>query len=395
MALFAAVSSLGLQGCGREDIELLPVVTATQPPGDCSASIPDGLIGARPPMGWNGYNAFGCGPELDEAKVKRTVEALIDSGMQGAGYRYVNLDICWQLERSSEGERVFDPTRLQSSIGQLSEWVHARGFSFGMYSHLQDCQEMAGGAGFEAKDAESYVTWGVDYLKTVHCPTAGEVSQDAVSDLAAALARTERSIVLSLAAAPFQEWMRDTVNLWRTAGDAQPTWESIVSSIDSAVPLAAYARPGAFNDPDMLEIGNGTLTAGEQRVQFSVWSILAAPLLAGNDLSLMTEATRAVLTKSEVIAMNQDPLGLQAALIRRDGEVEILAKPLAACGARAVVLWNRGESSADVSLVWQDLWLEPEVAAVDDLWNDSPLEVGQAGFSVTVPGHDAVALRVQ
>jgi len=130
-------------------------------------------------------------------------------------------------------------------------------------------------------------------------------------------------------------------------------------------------------------------------VQFSVWSILAAPLLAGNDLSLMTEETRAILTKSDVIALNQDPLGLQAALIRRDGEVEILAKPLAACGARAVVLWNRSETSADVSVVSQDLWLEPEILSVQDLWNGSTLDAGQDGFSVTVPGHDAVALRVQ
>ena len=190
--------------------------------------------------------------------------------------------------------------------------MHARGFCSGWAPTSRTASRWRAARG-SSVDAASYAAWDIDYLKTVHCPGLGPVT-GAVSDLAAALARTERRIVLSLAHAPFQEWMRDTVNLWRTAGDAQPTWNSLVSSIDSAVPLAAYARPGAFNDPDMLEIGNGALTAGEKRVQFSVWSILSAPLLAGNDLSLMTEETRAILTNSDVIALNQDPLGLQAAL---------------------------------------------------------------------------------
>jgi alpha-galactosidase len=189
--------------------------------------------------------------------------------------------------------------------------------------------------------------------------------------------------------------MRDTANLWRTSGDAQPTFNSIVDSVDATVPLAAYARPGAFNDPDMLEVGNGMLTAGEQRTQLSVWSILSAPLIAGNDLTQMTEQTRAILTNSDIIALNQDPLGLQAAVIKNDGDVQVLAKPLAACGARAVVLWNRGETSAEASLDWQQIWLEAETATVRDLWNDSALPVESTGFSVSVPGHDAVALRVQ
>jgi alpha-galactosidase len=346
-------------------------------------------------MGWNGYNSFGCAPELDEAKVKATVEALIDSGMQSAGYRYVNLDTCWQLPRSSEGERVFDPARLESSIGELSEWVHARGFSFGIYSHIRDCEGMAGGEGYEVMDAASYADWAIDYLKYVRCGVDNQDSERAVSDLAAAVAGTERRIVLSLAAPPFAEWMRETVQLWRMSGNAEPTWSSIVSSIDAAVPLAAYARPGAFNDPDMLEIGNGSLTAGEKRVQFSVWSILSAPLLAGNDLLAMTEETRAILSNSNVIALNQDPLGIQAALVRRDGDLELLAKPLAACGARALVVWNRSTTSAEVSVAWQDLWLEPQVAAVRDLWSGAMLETEPNGFSVTVPGHDAVALRVE
>jgi alpha-galactosidase len=144
----------------------------------------------------------------------------------------------------------------------------------------------------------------------------------------------------------------------------------------------------------MLQIGNGALTATEKRVQFSVWSILSAPLLAGNDLTNMTNETQAVLVNSGLIALNQDPLGLQAALIRREGDVDVLAKPLAACGARAVVLWNRGEGSATASLTWQDLWLEPGPATARDLWTDSAIPVDAQGLTVTVASHDAVALRI-
>ncbi len=366
-----------------------------EPPEDCSASVPAGLTAARPPMGWNGYNAFGCDPALDEAKFKAIAEAMIDNGMQSAGYDFLNIDICWQLERSADGERVFDPERLPGGIEALVDWVHERGLSFGTYSHIQDCMQMAGGLGFEAMDAASYASWGVDYIKVVQCPNGMQVQESAVAELSSALAAVERPIVVSLATGSFQEWMRETVHLWRTSTEAQPTWSSILRSIDDTLPLAAYARPGAFNDPDALEIGNGDLTVGEQRVQFSVWSILAAPLFAGNDLTLMTEETRAILTNSDVIALNQDPLALQGALIGRVGDVEILAKPLSECGARAVVLYNRGDTSAEASLSWQDVWLDAGPASVRDLWAAESLAVEPDGVTVTVPGHDAVALRVQ
>lgn len=369
-----------------------PAAAEPEPSEDCSAQVPAGLVAARPPMGWNGYNAFGGGPELDEAKLQEIVQALVDSGMQSAGYRYVNLDYGWQELRSADGERVFIADRLPSGVQALAESIHARGLLFGVYSYTQDCEGTAGGQGYEAMDAAAYAAWGVDYLKYVRC---GNTTASQMVDLADALAQTDRSIVLSLAAAPFQEWMRDTAHVWRTGGDIRATWSSIVSQLDTVVPLAAYARPGAFNDPDMLEVGNGTLTLGEQRVHFSTWAILSAPLLAGNDLTTMNEETLAILTNSEVIALNQDPLGLQAALVARVGGIDVLAKPLAACGARGVVLWNRGDTDAEISLLWEDVWLEPGIATVRDLWAGTTLDATSLGFSVTVPSHDAVALRIE
>jgi alpha-galactosidase len=395
LACAASLAAPWLLACGREDIELAPARPVTPPPPeDCSAQVPDGLLAARPPMGWNGYNAFRCRPELDEAKVRANAAALVTSGMQSAGYQYVNLDDCWELPRGSDGIRVFDPVRMPSGIAGLSEAIHALGLSFGVWTPLYDCADKPtpGIQGHEATDAASYAGWGVDYVKDVYC--GGGPVASAAADVTAAFAATGRPIVHSLATPEAEEWMPDTVQIWRTGDLAEPTWESIEKSIDSTVPLAAYARPGAFNDPDMLELGNGDLTLGEQRVQFGVWAILSAPLLAGNDLTVMTEETRSILTNGRVIALNQDPLGLQAALVRTEGNVGILAKPLADCGARAVVLWNRGETDADVTVTWDELWLDPGVTSVQDLWNDVPLDAGEEGFSVRVPGHDAAALRV-
>ncbi len=420
--LCGVLTAVWVHACGREEVELFPTVGAgdstfaepqdgsIQEPneasvaipdddastqtGECGASVPDGLLAATPPMGWNGYNAFGSDPELDETKVKHITEVLVDSGMQAAGYQYVNLDIGWQQMRNATGERVFDPVRLPGGIQALSDWVHARGLSFGIYSHIQDCNQMAGGEGYETMDVANYVSWGVDYLKYVNCQSDSQ-PEVAVAALANVLTNADRPIVLSLTAAPFEEWMPGVAQLWRVSGDAQPTWSSIVTAIETVLPLAAYARPGAFNDPDMLEIGNGALTEGEQRLQFSVWSILSAPLLAGNDLTQMTDVVRAILTNRQVIALNQDPLGLQATRIRTAGEVEILAKPLAPCGHRAVVLWNRGTTPARVFVTWEELWLESQAASVWDLWNDSRIETEVSGFSVEVEGHDAVALRVE
>jgi alpha-galactosidase len=381
---------LCILGCGPENIELAPPQQTPTPPEECSAAVPEGTLAARPPMGWNGYNAFGCGAELDETKVRAIVDALVESGMQSAGYHYVNLDDCWEIERAADGRRQFDPERLPGGIAALSEHVHSLGLSLGVRVPVQGCAGIPPTNGSETLDAMTYAGWGIDYVKAVECGA----TELMVKTLADQLTLTGRPMVLSYAGAPFEEWMREVANVWRTAGDAQPTWSSLVTSIDATVPLAAYARPGAFNDPDMLEIGNGSLTAGEQRVQFSVWSILAAPLIAGNDLTAMTEETRGVLTNTELIALNQDPLGLQAALIRREGEVDVLAKPLAACGARAAVLWNRGDVATTVSVAWRELWLDPGPATVRDLWSGLPVVSDTDGVTVTVPPHDAVALRV-
>jgi alpha-galactosidase len=342
-------------------------------------------------MGWNGYNAFGCAAELDEAKLKANAQALIDSDLRTAGYRYINLDKCWQqAERDAAGHRQFEPTRLPSGIESLSDWIQERGLSLGLRVTNADCESEPGTQDHEAEDVESFESWQVDYVKYVAC---GPLTQTSAERFAKALSGASRPIVLSLTAAPFAEWMSRTAQLWRIGNDAQATWDSVTEAIDIATGLAAFARPGAFNDPDMLEIGNG-LTVAEGRVQFSVWSILSAPLLAGNDLSTMDAATRDILTNTELIALDQDPLGLQGALVRSEQGIDVLAKPLEGCGARAAVLWNRSETAAAITLHWSDLWLAPGSATVKDLWQHAELPSDRDGITLEVPAHDAVALRV-
>lgn len=406
VALVAAV----LLGCGREDVELFGWHRSAGGQGgdtvgvagaggtaveieDCSASVPGDLLGARPPLGWNGYNLFGCSSEVDEAKIKQMAIALVDSGMQSAGYQYVNLDQCWQVGRDDMGQRVFDPKRLPSGLAGLASYLHARGLSLGVFAPTGDCDSESGGLGHELADARTYAAAGVDYVKYVSC--SGSADEAAVGRLQQALRDTGRPIVLSLAQPPFQVWMPRVAQLWRTGTEATPTWPSLVESIDTVSSLAAYARPGAFNDPDMLEIGNGALSEGEQRVQLSVWSALAAPLLAGNDLTRMSETTRAILTNGDVIALDQDPLGLQAAVVRQESDVEVLAKPLAECGARGVVLWNRGTTASTLRLTWSDVWLTPEPASVWDLWSHTEVSADPDGVAVRVEPHDAVALRIR
>jgi alpha-galactosidase len=391
---------VALLGCGREDIELSrsrepSAGGATAVIDDCSAALPPELLAPRPPLGWNGYNAFECAEEWNEAKVKANVDALISSGMQAAGYQYVNIDKCWQLEaRSPEGQRVFDPVRLPSGIEALASHVHDRGLLLGSFATTLDCLGAPGANGHELSDAESYAAWGLDYVKYVTCLADEATETEVFRRVAEAHASVSRPMVLSITYPPFREWMLESGQLWRTGDNAEPTWDWLVRAIDRTTPLAAYARPGGFNDPDMLEIGNAGLTEAEQRVHFSVWSILAAPLLVGSDLSVMSDATRSILTNTEVLALNQDPLVLQAAVVRRDGPVDILAKPLAGCGERGVVLWNRDPAPSQVTLSWAELWLAPGSATLRDLWAHAELSPDPDSITLEVPGHDAIALRV-
>jgi len=279
----------------------------------------DNGLGATPPMGWNSWNHFGC--SVTEALVRETAAALVESGLANEGYNYVNLDDCWQLTRGADGNIQADPAAFPSGMGALAEYIHGLGLKFGLYSDagLATCGGRPGSLGFEVQDARQYAEWGVDYLKYDNCSdnhTKPEIRYPVMRD---ALNSTGRPIFFSMCEWGVDQpatWAADVANSWRTTADIADSWDSVTLIADENEPLWRAAGPGGWNDPDMLEIGNGLMTFEENKAHFSLWALMKAPLLLGCDVPNLSDETRAILLNQEVIAVNQDPLGIQGHRVR-------------------------------------------------------------------------------
>src|SRR5207245_124793 len=321
------------------------VVSRRMGPG---AALDNGLA-RTPPMGWNSWNHFGC--NVSEQLIKETADAIVATGSCDAGYRYVVIDDCWQVARDAAGTLVADSTRLSHGSKALADYVHARGLGFGIYTDAgtNTCQRRPGTYGHEEQDARTFAAWGVDYVKEDWCHAEGLDAPTQYAKFRDALAKAGRPIVFSICEWGSNEpwaWAPPIGNLWRTTGDIRDKWSSMPSLLDLSSQHASVARPGAWNDPDMLEVGNGGMTDGEYRAHFSLWAIMAAPLMAGNDVRAMSPATRDILTNAEVISVDQDSLGVQGMLVREGPpELQAWAKPLKD-GARAVALLDRGDAGA-------------------------------------------------
>jgi alpha-galactosidase len=360
-------------------------------------------LALTPPMGWNSWNRFAC--NVTEDLVKSAADALVSSGMKDAGYEYVVIDDCWQVSRDATGNIVADAKTFPSGIKALADYVHSKGLKFGIYSDAgtMTCAKRPGSRGHEFQDALQYASWGVDYLKYDWCNTGTENAQAAYSTMRDALKSAGRPIVFSLCEWGSNKpwlWAKDVGNLWRTTGDISDCWEckkdhlSFAQILDLQVGLETYAGPGHWNDPDMLEVGNGGMTVTEYRSHFSLWCILTAPLMAGNDLKNMSPEIKGILTNKEVIAVDQDSLGMQGRRVRKDGDSEVWAKQMKD-GGRAVVLFNRGASDAEVSVSWEDLGYPAHLsAAVRDLWAKKDLGKSTAFFATKVPSHGVVMLHI-
>jgi alpha-galactosidase len=307
-------------------------------------------------MGWNTWNHFGC--NIDEALIRDMADAMVNSGMRDAGYEYVIIDDCWQIARGADGEIVADPGRFPSGIETLADYVHERGLKLGIYTDagLYTCQGRPGSYGHEQQDANTYAAWGVDYVKVDWCYAEELGPRSPYALWRDILCAVDRPMVFSICNwgldAPWS-WGPGTGHLWRTTYDIEDRWGSILEIADFNVHLAAYAGPGGWNDPDMLEVGNGGMTNAEYRAHMSLWAIMAAPLIAGNDLQTMSPATRDLLTNQEVIAVDQDRAGIQGTRVHDAGLREVWVKPLAEAGTRAVVLLNRALVAADIAVSWQ------------------------------------------
>ena len=362
-------------------------------------------LARTPPMGWNSWNRFQC--DVSEALIKETADALVTTGMKDAGYQYVVIDDCWQISRDANGAIIADPKRFPSGMKALADYVHAKGLRFGLYSDAgsKTCQGRPGSNGYEYEDARQYAAWGVDYLKYDWCSTEGVDPKVAYTTMRDALRSTGRPIVFSMCEWGRSQpatWARGVAHLWRTTGDILPCWDCTESwgghgwsrILDMQVGLEKYAGPGGWNDPDMLQVGNPGLSLAENRAHFSFWSLLAAPLMAGNDVRQMSPEVREILLNTEVIAVDQDPLGRQGRKIRDDGTLEVWSKPLDG-GAHAVILFNRGTAPATIAVSWHELGFLPGSSLpVRDLWQKKDLGTIPATFSAPVPPHDVVMIRV-
>jgi alpha-galactosidase len=352
-------------------------------------------LARTPPMGWNSWNKFGC--NVSDTLIREVADAMVSSGMKDAGYQYVVIDDCWQVARDRNGTIVPDPERFKGGMKALADYVHAKGLKFGVYSDAgaKTCEGRPASNGYEVEDARQYAAWGVDYLKYDWCNTDGVDPKIAYPTMRDALRATGRPIVFSMCEWGRNQpwtWARGVAHLWRTTGDIQDRWTSFVRLLDQQVGMEKYSGPGGWNDPDMLEVGNGGMTTPEYRAHFSLWCLLSAPLMAGNDIRSMTPEIRDILTNKEVIAVDQDPTE-QGRRLRKTGDVEVWVKRMAG-DARAVVLFNRGDAQVQIALSWQELGLPFDAElAVRDLWAKKDLGKVKGTFVANVPSHDVVMLK--
>ncbi|XP_058097777.1 alpha-galactosidase 1-like isoform X2 [Magnolia sinica] len=337
-------------------------------------------LGITPPMGWNSWNHFYC--EIDEKTIREIADALVSTGLSKLGYHYVNIDDCWaELNRDSEGYLVPRNSTFPSGIKALADYVHSKGLKLGIYSDAgyQTCSRtMPGSLGFEEQDAMTFASWGIDYLKYDNCWNGGIRPTVRYPVMTRALMKTGRPIFFSLCEWGDMHpalWGAKVGNSWRTTNDIADNWESMVSRADANEVYADLARPGGWNDPDMLEIGNGGMTNDEYIVHFSLWAVSKAPLLIGCDVRNISNETLAILSNKEIIHINQDPLGVQAKKVRMEGDGEIWAGPLS--GYRFVVLiLNRSKDwTYDIIAHFDDIGLPPgTVVKARDLWKHETLK---------------------
>ncbi len=388
---------------------------AEHPPVDATADAASdaanpAIPAATPPMGWNSWNTFQC--SINEVLIRGVADTFVTSGMAAAGYQYVNLDDCWMNGRDATGKLQWDTTKFPAGIPALAAYVHGKGLKLGIYESANSATCVGvygpstpavavGSLNHEAQDAQTFASWGVDFLKYDLC--AG--SRASITAMGNALRATGRPIVLSinpgngptdLQPPTAAGWNYGTIaNMWRIGFDINASWASVLSLIDQDAPLARFASPGHWNDPDMLEVGKG-LTPDEDRSHFSMWAMLAAPLIAGNDIRSMTAATQAILTNAEVLAVDQDPLGLQGQIAATPAtNLQVWSKRLAGTNTRAVALFNRGTAAASITVSWTDIGIPAGNATVRDLWQHAALGTFNNSYTATaVPAHGVAMLKI-
>ena len=369
------------------------------------------------PMGWNSWNKFAC--NINEQVIKDAADAMVESGMKDAGYEYIVIDDCWHGQRDENGFIHEDKEKFPSGMKALVDYVHSKGLKFGIYSDAgtETCGGEPGSRGHEYQDAITYAKWGVDYLKYDWCNTGKQNAEASYTTMRNALYEAGRPVLFAICEwgdnQPW-EWAQDIGHIWRTTGDIYPCWDCEeehgdcspwggLRILDMQDDLRKYAGRGHWNDPDMMEVGNG-MSQNEDRAHFTMWSMLAAPLIAGNDLNNMRQETIDILTNKEMIAINQDSLGVQAFQYKSKNDVEIWIKPLAE-GDWAITFLNRTDSEKTLNFDWKEhiiedpdfdytLNLQEEKFELRDIWSAKRLKSTKKVLKSKVASHDVLTLRL-
>lgn len=378
-------------------------------------------LAGTPPMGWNAYNCFGG--RISEAKILGIADAMVNSGMKEAGYQYIIIDDGWMTrERDKNGHIIIDFVKFPHGIKAVADYIHSLGLKFGIYSSpgRYTCMKLMGSLGHEQQDADDYAAWGVDFLKYDWCRypdgTVGGASETPRNDCRAAfelmhrcLERTGRPIVYSVhdkctamseqGALP---WVKTIANMQRSGRDIRNNWDLMIHCLETTADLWQYASPGYWNDPDMLEVGNEHhlyknqpgMSLTEYQTHFSMWCIVAAPLIAGNDLRNMPSDIVEILTNKEIIAVGQDPLGKQGRRVRDNGDLEVWTKELSG-NRMAVALLNKSGSSTSMKFNWDEIGISGRME-VRDLWKHKNLGEYKDSFRTNrIPSHGVVVLLLK
>jgi alpha-galactosidase len=363
-------------------------------------------LASTPPMGWNSWNKYAC-EHVNEKVIREAADALVSTGMRTAGYQYLVIDDCWQVARDSAGNIIADPVKFPSGIKALADYVHSKGLKFGIYTCAgrKTCAGRPSSRGYEFQDARQYAAWGVDFVKEDWCNTSTQDARESYTLMRDALYQAGRPMVFSICEWGVNKpwlWAGDVGHMWRTCYDIGNRWDSpkdakgwtggVLPNLDLQAGLEKYAGPGRWNDPDMLELGNGQLTTDEERAHFTLWCMLSAPLMAGNDLAHMEKSTLDILTHRGAIAIDQDALGVQGYKIADSASLQIFCKPLSG-NDTAVCLFNRAGKPVNIVLNWQRYGFSSLLSCYD-VWAGRQLAGTNEPLRATIPSHGVVLVRL-
>lgn len=368
-------------------------------------------MGLKPQMGFNTWNKFAC--DINEKLARDTADVMVEKGLDKVGYIYLNLDDCWQVDRDKNTSIIIeDPKNFPSGMKALADYVHSKGLKFGLYSDagFATCQGRPGSLGYEEIDAKTYAKWEVDYLKYDNCNNDGTTPEHRYPPMTKALLECGRDIFFSMCEWGKNdpaEWARAVGNSWRTTGDIFDSWDSMISIADLNEKWWRRAGPGGWNDPDMLEIGNGGMTYEEYKTHFSLWCLMKAPLLIGCDLTTVSDETLEILKNTEAIAVNQDELGVQGHRVWSNkggnvevngdvpaGDFEVWAGPLMS-GQFAVILLNKGTEPVDITANFKDCGLrENENAVIRDIWAHEDIGTFTGSYTAKQVGGHSVKFLI-